>query len=61
VVRALLNDGTYSIRAVTRNANSEGAQALKAKGVEVVEANLLVKDTVEKAVDGSEAVFAVGA
>jgi len=32
--------GTFTVRGVTRNASSEGAQALAAKGVEVVQADL---------------------
>lgn len=40
VVDALLAQDTYSIRAITRDAGSEKAAALKAKGVEVVAADL---------------------
>ena len=61
MLRSLLKDGTFAVRAVTRNAASPKAQALKALGCEVVEANLLHKDTVEKAVVGSEAVVGVRA
>jgi len=59
VVRALLKDGTFKVRAVTRKVQSQGAQALKAAGADVVEANLLVRSSVEDAVAGSEAVFGV--
>jgi uncharacterized protein YbjT (DUF2867 family) len=58
-VKFLLKDGTYSVRAVTRDAKSPKAQALKASGCEVVEANILDPASVEKAMDGSEAVFGV--
>jgi uncharacterized protein YbjT (DUF2867 family) len=60
VVRSLLKDGGFTVRGVTRDANSAKAKALRDAGVQVVEANLLIKDTVEKAVAGSEAIFAVG-
>jgi uncharacterized protein YbjT (DUF2867 family) len=59
VVRALLEDGNYLVRGVTRNAGSNAAKGLNAAGVEVVEANLLNKASVEKAVAGSTFVFGV--
>jgi uncharacterized protein YbjT (DUF2867 family) len=59
VVRALLADKTFHVRGVTRNPGSPAAQSLQSRGVEVVEANLLNVDSVEKAVAGSEAVFGV--
>jgi CheY-specific phosphatase CheX len=40
VVNSFLKDGTYAVRAVTRNVNSEKAKALHARGVEVVTADL---------------------
>jgi len=59
VVRALLADGGFHVRGVTRNPNSSAAKALKSQGVEVVEGNLLIKETVEKAIAGSTIVFGV--
>ena len=59
VAHALLKDGTFAVRGVTRNVNSDAAKALKAAGADVVEANLLVQDSIEKAIAGSEAIFAV--
>ena len=35
VVTAALEDGTYNVRALTRNVNSEKAKALASRGVEV--------------------------
>ncbi|TRM63873.1 hypothetical protein BD626DRAFT_629649 [Schizophyllum amplum] len=55
-IRALLKDGTFTLRAVTRNANSEAARAL---GCEVVEATFGDKDAIKKAVTGAECVFLV--
>jgi uncharacterized protein YbjT (DUF2867 family) len=40
VVNALLSDGTFTPRAITRNTASEKAFALKEKGAEVAEADL---------------------
>lgn len=47
----------FSLRAVTRNADSDKAKALAAKGVEVVEADLNDAKTVNTAVAGSSVVF----
>jgi len=54
-----LPGGTFTVRAITRNANSDAAKALKAAGAEVAEANLLSQESIEKAIAGSEAVFGV--
>src|ERR1700722_5246021 len=59
ITHALLKDGTFAARAVTRNASSDAAKAIKAAGAEVVEANLLSQESVEKAIAGSEAIFGV--
>jgi len=40
IVEAALKAGTYSVRAITRNTNSDKAKALAARGVEVVSADL---------------------
>ncbi|KAL1745822.1 hypothetical protein HDZ31DRAFT_62797 [Schizophyllum fasciatum] len=56
VIRALLKDGTFTPRAVTRDANSDAAKALLKQGCEVVAAKLDDKDAVKKAVTGAECV-----
>jgi hypothetical protein len=40
VVDSFLRDGTYQVRAVTRNVNSEKAVSLRQRGVEVVTGDL---------------------
>ncbi|KAJ7214059.1 hypothetical protein GGX14DRAFT_696767 [Mycena pura] len=59
VIRALLKDGTFTPRAITRDTQSEASKKLKAQGVEVVEADSLDKVSLKNALQGSEAVFAV--
>jgi len=59
VVEALLPDKSLRIRGVTRNANSEAAKSLASKGVEVVTADLNDEDSLVKAVEGSNYIFAV--
>jgi len=59
VVSALLRHGGYAIRGITRNADGESAKALKNKGVEVVSARLIDKDSLIKAFRGAYAVFGV--
>lgn len=59
MVNALLADGTFTPRAITRNTTSEKALALKSKGAEVVEANLWDKESIKKAIAGCEGVFGV--
>lgn len=49
----------YKIRGVTRDPSKPAAQRLISKGVEVVQADLVDKDSVRKAVEGSYAVFGV--
>ena len=58
-VQALIKDGTFKPRAVTRNANSEAARALAALGAEVVEATYDDKEAIKRAVTGAECVFLV--
>ncbi|KAJ7663302.1 hypothetical protein DFH06DRAFT_1324776 [Mycena polygramma] len=58
VARALLKDGTFSPRAITRNPNSEAALKLKAEGIEVVKGDPLGRASLTDALRGSEAVFA---
>ncbi|KAK8035706.1 hypothetical protein PG991_001779 [Apiospora marii] len=59
VVRALLDDPKYSVRAITRNVKSDAAQALAARGVEVVEADMNDVSSLKAAFTGSHAIFAV--
>ncbi|TRM61872.1 hypothetical protein BD626DRAFT_558441 [Schizophyllum amplum] len=59
VVHAILKDGTFTPRAVTRDVNSDSARALVKLGAEVVAANLGDKEAVKKAVTGAEAIFLV--
>lgn len=59
VVRTLLNDPKYSVRTITRNVKSDAAQALAARGVEVVEANMNDIDSLKTAFTGSHAIYAV--
>ncbi|KZV93492.1 NAD(P)-binding protein [Exidia glandulosa HHB12029] len=53
VAKYLLEDGTFAVRAVTRNAASPAAQALKEKGAEVVEADLNKPDTIPGVLSGA--------
>ncbi|KAJ7776630.1 hypothetical protein DFH07DRAFT_911950 [Mycena maculata] len=59
VIRALLKDGTFVPRAITRNPDAEAAQKLKQSGVEVVKGDSLDKASLVNAIRGSEAVFGV--
>ena len=61
LVRAILNDKSseFSVRALTRNINSEKAKALKDMGVEVVEADLDSFDSLKKAFTDAYGVYAV--
>ncbi|KAJ7259126.1 NAD(P)-binding protein [Mycena haematopus] len=59
VLEAVLADGKYTPRAVTRKIDSDAAKALIAKGVEVVVGNLWDVESIKKAIRGSEAVFGV--
>jgi uncharacterized protein YbjT (DUF2867 family) len=58
-VNTLLADGTFTPRAVTRNPSSEAAQKLKARGAEVVKADLWDVESLKTAIAGSEGVFGV--
>ncbi|KAL1719045.1 hypothetical protein EV715DRAFT_290711 [Schizophyllum commune] len=58
-VQALIKDGTFTPRAVTRNATSDAARALAALGAEVVEATYDDKEAIKRAVTGAECVFLV--
>ncbi|KAJ7576645.1 hypothetical protein C8J56DRAFT_870428 [Mycena floridula] len=58
-INLLLQDGTYAIRGVTRNPDTDAAKALAAKGVEVVKADLNDRDAVFRAVKGSYGVIGI--
>jgi uncharacterized protein YbjT (DUF2867 family) len=59
VVDALLKDGTFVPRAISRDPDSEASKKLKARGVEVVKGDSVDKASLVNALRGSEAVFAV--
>ena len=50
---------TYRVRGVTRDPSKPSSQALASRGVELVQADLGDKASLAKAVEGSDAVFAV--
>src|SRR4051794_33399306 len=53
VARALLADGEFAVRAVTRNAASQKAEALAELGTKVVEATLTDEGSLRKAFAGA--------
>ncbi|KAJ6466346.1 hypothetical protein C8R45DRAFT_486298 [Mycena sanguinolenta] len=59
LVEALLKDGTFVPRAISRDPKSEASKKLKARGVQVVKGDPLDKAGLLLALRGSEAVFAV--
>jgi uncharacterized protein YbjT (DUF2867 family) len=59
VARALLADGNFAVRAVTRNMHSPKAEALTALGAEVVQASLDDQDSLLAAVDGAYGAYLV--
>jgi uncharacterized protein YbjT (DUF2867 family) len=59
VVRALLDQQDWQVRAVTRNARSKAALRLAELGCDVVEADLITPATLLEALQGSYGVFAV--
>ncbi|KAJ7210681.1 hypothetical protein B0H12DRAFT_408378 [Mycena haematopus] len=59
LVEALLKDGTFVPRAISRDPESEASKRLKARGVQVVQGDTLDKAGLVTALQGSEAVFAV--
>jgi uncharacterized protein YbjT (DUF2867 family) len=61
LVRAILDDksGTFQVRAITRNANSDKAKELAKLGAEVVEANIDDEKSLEKAFDGAYGAYCV--
>ncbi|OAP61500.1 hypothetical protein AYL99_03703 [Fonsecaea erecta] len=59
LINAALEDGSYKIRGLTRNPNSEKAAALARRGVEVVKADINDQESLIKAFEGSHAIFAM--
>ncbi|KAJ7176976.1 NAD(P)-binding protein [Mycena filopes] len=59
VVNAVLADGSYTPRAVSRNPGSAACKALRARGVEVVAGNLFDQESLKIAMRGTDAVFGV--
>ncbi|KAJ7110578.1 hypothetical protein C8R44DRAFT_633913 [Mycena epipterygia] len=59
VVEALLKDGTFTPRAITRNPESDASLKLKERGVQVFMGDSGDKASLVSALRGSEAVFAV--
>ncbi|KAJ7600216.1 hypothetical protein C8J56DRAFT_1072978 [Mycena floridula] len=58
-VKLLVEDGTYAVRAVTRNPESAASKDIAAKGVELVKADLNDRDSVLAAVKGSYGVIGI--
>ena len=59
VARHLLSRGKFDVRALTRNASSPAAQALREAGAEVVEGNLDDRASLRAALEGIYGVFGV--
>lgn len=59
IINAALKDGTYTVRATTRNPKSEKAEQLRARGVETVQADVGDEQSLVAAFRGSAAVFGV--
>jgi len=61
LVRAILHDpsGGFAVRAITRDADSEAAQALAAQGAEVVAADVDDAESLRRAFDGAYGAYCV--
>lgn len=61
LVNAILDDpaSEFSVRAVTRDVNSDKAKALAARGAEVVYSDLEQPETIQKAMEGAYGAFCV--
>lgn len=59
MLKAILADGEFTPRAITRNTVSEVSQKLAGRGVEVVQADLDDVQSLRKAFTGCEGVFSV--
>lgn len=58
-LRYLAKDGSFHLRAMTRNPDGDAAKALKATGVEVVKGDLNDQASLERAINGAWGVFSV--
>jgi len=58
VIKSILNDGTFQVRTLTRNANDPKAQKLSSKGVQIMEGNIHNIDDLRRVLNGAYAVFA---
>ena len=61
MISALLKDGSFLVRGVTRNASSQNARSLEGRGATVVQADLGDEQALREAVADAFAVFAVTA
>ena len=59
VVDTFLKESGWRVRAITRNSTSAKAQSLKARGAEVVQADMDTPSTLLTAFEGASAIFAV--
>ena len=59
VVDALLGAGKFAVRVASRNPASDASQALTARGVEVVKADLLDPSSLRSALKGAHGAFLV--
>lgn len=59
VVNTFLNDSTWRVRGVTRNASTPKAVSLKSRGVHVVQADMDDPTSLAAAFEGANAIFAV--
>ncbi|KAM9986128.1 hypothetical protein ACTFIZ_004407 [Dictyostelium cf. discoideum] len=60
VVRELLKNGNFKVRALTRDPNSEASKSLKELGAEIVKSNDTdSKEAIQEVLKGSDAVFAL--
>ncbi len=59
VARHLLDRGRFAVRAFTRKPDSPAAQALRARGAEVVQGDLDDRGSIRAALDGVQGVFGV--
>ncbi|XP_076998060.1 nmrA-like family domain-containing protein 1 isoform X2 [Tamandua tetradactyla] len=59
VARTLLDDGTFRVRAVTRNPGQRAARALRLQGAEVVRGDQDDPASMEQALSGADATFIV--
>lgn len=59
VINAVLKKGDFSVRAITRNPNSDKGKELTGLGVEVVKADLNDIDSLKRAFEGSYAIYGI--